>query len=119
MQKSDSGLTGPFVLSTDVVNEEVVDGRPGAYALGYIDQLGRFCITFVGSSPVSLKSKLKECIGTAQYFKFRHVSTDRGAFEKECEMFHEFRPGGNFLHPSRPAGSNWTCPRCQSARLVR
>jgi hypothetical protein len=37
----------------------------------------------------------------------------RQAFEKECEMFHQFMPTGNFLHPSRPPASDWTCPRCR------
>lgn len=116
---TDAGLQGPFQLSTDIVNDEVVEGRSGAYALGYIDNLGRFCITFVGSSPVDLNARLKEHIGTAQYFKFRHLPTDRIAFEKECELFHDFRPGGNFLHPMRPDGSDWTCPRCRTIALLR
>lgn len=116
---TDAGLQGPFQLSTDIVNDEVVEGRSGAYALGYIDNLGRFCITFVGSSPTDLNARLKEHIGTAQYFKFRHLPTDRIAFEKECELFHDFRPGGNFLHPTRPDGSDWTCPRCRTIALLR
>jgi hypothetical protein len=28
-------------------------------------------------------------------------------------MFHQFMPSGNFLHPSRPQGEDWTCPRCR------
>jgi hypothetical protein len=28
-------------------------------------------------------------------------------------MFHHFMPVGNFLHPSRPPGSDWTCPMCR------
>jgi hypothetical protein len=28
-------------------------------------------------------------------------------------MFHQFMPVGNFLHPGRPAGTDWTCPRCR------
>jgi hypothetical protein len=60
-----------------------------------------------------LKSKLKGHIGTASQFKFRHFALQRQAFERECEMFHQFLPVGNFLHPSRPSGTDWTCPKCR------
>ncbi len=110
---STTGLLGPYVLVFDVINDEVVDLRPGAYALGYTDNNGRFVVTFVGSSSADLRSRLKQHIGTARQFKFRHFATDRAAFEKECELFHQFWPAGNFLHPERPKNSNWACPRCR------
>lgn len=110
-----TGLLGPFELVYDVIDDEVVGLRPGAYALGYTDHNGRFRITFVGSSSSDLKSRLKEHIGTAREFKFRHFATDKAAFEKECELFHLFLPTGNFLHPERPQGVNWTCPKCMAA----
>jgi hypothetical protein len=28
-------------------------------------------------------------------------------------MFHQFLPMGNFLHPSRPHGTDWICPSCR------
>ena len=108
-----TGLRGPFALAADSIDEELVDDCPGAYALGFIDHFGRFSITFVGSAGESLKSELKARIGTAPQFKFRHFALQSQAFEKECEMFHDFMPVGNFLHPSRPPGSGWTCPRCR------
>jgi hypothetical protein len=45
-----TGLRGPFTLTADAIDGELVDDCPGAYALGFIDQLGRFSITFVGSA---------------------------------------------------------------------
>jgi hypothetical protein len=108
-----TGLHGPFALATDTIDEELVDDCPGAYALGFIDYLGRFSITYVGSAGEDLKSKLKERIGTAPQFKFRHFAQQRQAFEKECEMFHQFMPAGNFLHPSRPQDADWICPKCR------
>ena len=108
-----AGLRGPFSLTPDDIDEELVDHCPGAYALGFTDNLGRFSITYVGSAGDDLKSKLREHIGTALQFKFRHFADERQAFEKECEMFHQFMPTGNFLHPSRPQGTDWTCPRCR------
>jgi hypothetical protein len=108
-----SGLNGPFALGSDTIEEELVDNCPGAYALGFTDRWGRFSITYVGSAGEDLKSKLKGHIGTASQFKFRHFTMQKQAFEKECEMFHQFLPVGNFLHPSRPQGEDWTCPKCR------
>lgn len=108
-----SGLHGPFSLAADAIDEELAENCPGAYALGFTDHLGRFSITYVGSAGENLKSKLKAHIGTASQFKFRHFAEQRLAFEKECEMFHQFLPAGNFLHPSRPQGTDWACPRCR------
>ena len=108
-----TGLRGPFSLEREAIEEELVDRCPGAYALGFTDHLGRFSIMYVGSAGEDLKAKLREHIGTASQFKFRHFAEQRQAFEKECEMFHQFQPTGNFLHPSRPRGSDWTCPRCR------
>ena len=116
LQVPGTGLIGPYLLAIDVIDREVGGGNAGAYALGYIDNLGRFCITFVGSARTNLQSKLKEHVGTAQYFKFRHLLTERSAFEKECELFHDFLPIGNFLHPSRPTNHDWKCPKCRTMR---
>lgn len=108
-----TGLRGPFPLASDAIDEELADRCPGAYALGFIDNMGRFSITYVGSAGEDLKGKLRAHIGTASQFKFRHFADERQAFEKECEMFHHFMPSGNFLHPSRPRGTDWMCPRCR------
>ena len=108
-----TGLRGPFPLAPDAIEEELVELCPGAYALGFTDHLGRFAITYVGSAGEDLKAKLRTHIGTASQFKFRHYADQRLAFEKECEMFHHFMPRGNELHPSRPRGTDWMCPRCR------
>lgn len=105
-------LNGPIKLTCDGIQDELADGCPGVFALGFTDQQGRFCITFVGSADADLKSVLRNHIGTAPEFKFRHYAAAEAAFERECELFHQFMPVGNFLHPERPPGSNWKCPKC-------
>ena len=107
-------LKGPFSLVCDTLEDELVDGCPGVFALGYTDFLGRFCVTFVGSAGHELKSVLRNHIGTASQFKFRHFADEKQAFEKECELFHRFMPAKNFLHPQRPPGANWSCPNCRT-----
>lgn len=106
-------LNGPFRLLCDSIEDEVVDGCPGAYALGFTDGNNRFCITYVGSAFTDLKSVLRGHIGTAPEFKFRHCSDERVAFELECELFHKFMPMRSFLHPQRQIDSDWLCPHCR------
>lgn len=113
---SSTGLNGPFNLDFSTIEDEVVEGAPGAFALGFIDHMNRFCLTYVGSGGSDLKQKLRQYIGTASHFKFKHFISPRAAFEKECEMFHTFMPNGNFLHPGRPAAENWKCPTCGGLR---
>lgn len=36
----------------------------------------------------------------------------RPAFEKECHLYHDFNPPDNTVHPARPAGTQYLCPRC-------
>lgn len=114
---SSAGLNGPFPLSFSTIEDEIVADCPGTYALGFLDQLDRFCVTYVGSAGGDLRVQLRQHIGTASHFKFKHYINQRSAFEKECELFHRFMPRGNFLHPGRPSGSDWKCPHCDVQRL--
>jgi len=108
-----SGLTGPFRLTFEEIDLAVRERQPGVYALGTCDTVGRFAIMSVGRSDVDIKSRLREVIGAGTHFKFDTFATEREAFEKECELFHDIQPPGNFIHPGRPAGSTLRCPRCR------
>ena len=108
-----TGLLGPYPLTYDEINDTVVANMAGAYALGRMDSGGRFSVNFVGRSDRDMRTRLCEHIGSDNLFKFMHYLSAKGAFEKECELYHEFNPPGNRVHPSRPSGSSWTCPRCQ------
>ena len=108
-----SGLSGPFPLSFDTIEEIVAAGRPGVFALGSKDDSGRFAIMSIGRSDVDVKERLRECIGAGTFFKFDYFQSEREAFERECELFHDIRPPGNFVHPGRPKGTTLRCPRCR------
>lgn len=108
-----TGLLGPFRLSFDGITGTLTRTSAGAYALGHLDSNGRFCINHVGRSDTDLKEKLCSYIGSATMFKFSYLPNSRAAFEKECELFHDFKPPGNRVHPGRPSGTNWECPRCR------
>lgn len=108
-----TGLLGPYPLAFDDINEMVVGKMAGAYALGRFDAAGRFCVNYVGRSDTDIRARLCEHIGSDNLFKFSHFLSPRAAFEKECALFHDFKPPGNRVHPSRPGGTSWECPRCR------
>lgn len=108
-----TGLIGPYRLSFDAIDGVVTRKSAGVYALGYADGRGRFCVNHVGRSDIDLRGRLLDFIGSDALFKYRYCSSTQTAFEKECELFHDIGPPGNRVHPDRPRGTTWRCPRCQ------
>jgi hypothetical protein len=108
-----TGLSGPYRLCFDDIDALVTRKSAGVYALGHADGDGRFCINHIGRSDIDLKARLLETIGSNTLFKYGYYSSPRTAFEKECELFHDIRPPGNRIHPDRPKGTRWECPRCR------
>ena len=108
-----SGLLGPYPLSYDSISEVVVRRSAGAFALGYVDAAGRFCVRHVGRSDTDVGEKLRRYIGAESQFKFSYFETVKAAFEKECHLFHDFQPPCNRIHPTRPEGTRLECPRCR------
>ena len=108
-----TGLLGPYRLTFDEIDTAVSRQSAGVYALGRNDPSGQFQVKHVGRSDADVRAKLRECIGSEVMFKFRFFRSGRDAFEKECELFHDFNPPGNRIHPGRPKGTNWECPRCR------
>ena len=108
-----SGLLGPYKLNFDTIDAAVTRSSAGVYALGYTSPEGRFCINHVGRADTDVKSKLRNYIGAATLFKFGYAPSSKAAFERECELFHALSPPGNRVHPGRPQGTNWACPRCR------
>ena len=108
-----TGLQGPYRLSFDGIDAAVTQKSAGVYALGYHDTQGRFCIRHVGRSDSDLRGRLLDTIGSDTLFKYGYSASAQTAFEKECQLFHDFSPPANRLHPDRPKGTTWRCPRCQ------
>jgi hypothetical protein len=111
-----TGLLGPYRLTYDGINDAVTRRAAGVFALGRSDPSGNFQVKHVGRSDTDIRSRLCECIGSDTLFKFGFYSSTLAAFEKECELFHDFSPPGNRLHPGRPKGTAWDCPRCRIFR---
>ena len=111
-----SGLVGPFNLCVEGIDVAVRLRSPGVFALGNLDHMNRFQMNRVGRAGEDLRSSLRQLIGSDNLFKFAYTCNGQEAFEKECELFHRFRPGGNFFHPVRPEHTHWLCPFCKNER---
>lgn len=107
-----TNLTGPFALTFEEIARTVTKALPGAYALGMVDAQGVFRVERVGRSDTNLPGRLGDYVGDYTHFKADYFPSAKAAFEKECRLFHDFKPRDNKLHPDRPDGSNWTCPCC-------
>lgn len=87
-----NGLRGPFALSDDMIDREVNGHRAGAFALDDCGNGDNFTITFVGRSDIDVNNQLHVYVGRYERFKFVYCSSAKAAFERECELFHDFAP---------------------------
>lgn len=106
-----SGLSGPYPLTHEDINTNVTHVSPGAYVLGQLRD-GTFYITRVGRSDSDVNDRLHDHIGNYRQFKFGYFDSPNAAFLKECELYHDFDPPDNKIHPDRPTGCGWECPQC-------
>jgi hypothetical protein len=108
-----TGLLGPFPLTSQGIDIEITRTSPGAYALGSVDMASVFHVNYVGRSDDDLAKRLKQHVTAYKHFKYGCYASPKGAFEKECNLYHDFSPAANKVHPARPSGANWRCPRCR------
>ena len=57
-------LKGPFRLSVEGIDVAVNRNKPGVFALGSIDNFGRFSMSRIGRSDYDLHSELRQFIGS-------------------------------------------------------
>jgi hypothetical protein len=115
---TETGLEGPYKFDNETIDREVVGISPGAYALGHLEP-GTFYVHYVGRSDDNVNARLKGHLGEKYTdFEFRLLDSPEEAFEKECNLWHDFLgPEGrldNKVHPDRPEGKDWKCPRCNA-----
>jgi hypothetical protein len=113
MTTINTGLSGPYRLTFDAIDAAITQSSPGVFALGHSDAGGRFCVNHVGRSDADLKVRLRDFIGSDSLFKYGYSPSSEAAFQKECEIFHDVRPPRTLVHPGRPKGTSWECPRCR------
>ena len=106
-----SELQGSYPLTDAEIDTQVTQISAGAYALGYTKE-STFYIGYVGRSDDDVNDRLKKHVGNYKRFKYGYFSSAKAAFGKECDLYHDFKPKDNKIHPARPNNSNWSCPRC-------
>ena len=106
---------------TASIDVNVAHTSPGAYALGRASN-DTFYVDYVGRADVDVAARLKQWLATKKYthFKFEYYSSPKAAFEKECRLYHDWKPQGldNEIHPDRPNGTDWKCPICEPSGLL-
>jgi hypothetical protein len=107
-----SGLKGAFALTRDSIDQVVLAGLPGNYALGKTKSDGVFYISRIGRSDDDVRGRLGDYLGQYAEFKFGYAASAAAAYLKECHLYHDFSPPDNAIHPDCPPGTNLTCPRC-------
>ena len=111
------GLRGPYILALATIDRRITRTSPGVYVLGKTEG-SRFKIKYVGRSDRDVRGRLKEWVGRKfPEFEYEYHSSSIAAFERECQLWHDF--GGpedlldNERHPVTPVGTAWRCPYCQ------
>lgn len=109
------GMTGPYELTKENIDNNVTRTSAGNYALTNSVVNGKFVVEYVGRSDSDVNARLKTWVGKYKHFKFTYASSPMNAFERECRNYHEFGESkslNNSIHPDRPENTNWKCPLC-------
>ena len=116
-----TGLLGSFPLTRESITENVIerDGQwmIGVFLLGHVkktDNKRRFIVQAVGRSDSDMAAALMDLVDRYDSFKFHTYASTRRAFEKECRLYHKFKPADTQEHPQPPENTKFVCPdaRC-------
>ena len=102
-------LSQLHALDDHTISTAVRETAPGVYALDRSSQ-GGFSASYVGRSDSDLRASLRQHVGSYRFFKYAYCASAAAAFEAECELYHEYRPADNLVHPSH--GPDGKCPQC-------
>jgi hypothetical protein len=112
-----SGLRGSYTLDEETIDRVVKKISAGAYGLGSVKD-NTFYFRYIGRSDDNINVRLKNHVGEYTRFKFEFYPSPKAAFEKECDLRHDWGgPDGtldNKNHPDRPEDAGWKCPRCDA-----
>lgn len=104
-------VIGPLPLTRAVIEDKVASHAPGVFVLGVMEERRGFDVAKVGRSD-DLKVSLADYLGKYAHFQYVYCLSELEAFEKECQVYHQFRPRDNKSHPTRRFGTDWDCPVC-------
>ena|SRR2546426_3460807 len=104
-------LSNLYALTGDNIDAVVMETAAGVYVLDKTPT-GGFTVSYVGRSDADLNKCLHDHVGNYEFFEYAYCSSPKAAFEAECELYHDYRPPDNIVHPERTTNSGWKCPRC-------
>jgi hypothetical protein len=102
-------VTGPLSLKLPVLQHGVREKRTGVYMLGHGN--GSFHVVRLGRAD-DLREALIAYIGQYDQFLYTYCASQHDAFQRECRLYHHYRPRNNSSHPVRSPGTTWDCPVC-------
>jgi hypothetical protein len=109
-------MSGPFSLTNEEIDKQITRKSCGNYGLGRTNETNTFVVSYVGRSDDDVNGRLKKWVGSKyEQFKYSYATSPKAAFEKECNNYHDFGENkslDNDIHPARPSGTDWKCPRC-------
>lgn len=106
-----SGLLGAYPLTRESIQSVVPPRCIGAYALGRAVD-GGFLIDRVGRSDTDVQDRMFDYVGKYHAFMYVLLPSKLDAFNKECWLFHTFKPRDNIYHPDQPDGMDVVCLHC-------
>lgn len=100
-------LNGPFPINE--ISQRV---GGGAYMGVYVLSSDGKEATYVGRSDFDLQQRILQSASEGDYvaFWFDYATSPMDAYKYECELFHEYNPPDNAVHPAVPSDQNWRCP---------
>ena len=115
-----TGFGKSYPLNNETIDSVVTEESAGTYVLGHIKtkkgkEKKTFVVEYVGRSDDDINGRLKKWVDKYPMFKFGYYGSPKAAFEKECNIYHDFGEKellDNDRHPDRPKNANWKCPRC-------
>lgn len=104
---------GPYPLTGSGVKVNVLRKSPGAYALGNRGADGIFYIDYIGRSDDDIANRLQQHTPERYpQFHYTYCESVQAAYAKECQLYHDFNPVDNKVHPATPRSLNLACPIC-------
>lgn len=107
---ANTGLRGPWSLTHEEIDRVVERVGPGAYALGTANDRGLLAVRRIGRSDKDLNDRLHDYVDKYDDFKCDFLPNAKAAYEKECNLWHDFKPQDNPNHPDKPDGTDYPCP---------
>lgn|GEM_PF-1365619 len=121
-----AGLGKPMPLDEETIKREVDNGADwssaSVFVLGGIrkgdDGKPRFQIRFVSHVDGDLGQELRKYIGKYKGFRFKFFRSTHNAYDRECQIYHDFKPRENTQHPTKPKHTKFLCPvpECSEAQ---